>query len=94
MRSSEAKLSCRSGGTSKMNPIGIELGKVLGDLPLAIGVVQRIATKQEAWYFEYRPPRAEEPALLAFRQWLHDEAKRQRETEAELMQRATKPSER
>ena len=51
-----------------------------------------IATKREGWYFEYRPFRAEEPALLAFRQWLHDEAKRQRETEAELMQRAVRPS--
>jgi LysR family transcriptional regulator, regulator of gene expression of beta-lactamase len=51
-----------------------------------------IATKLEGWYFEYHPSRAEEPALLAFRQWLHDEAKRQRETEAELMQRAERPS--
>ena len=47
-----------------------------------------VATKQEGWYFEYRPSRAEEFALLIFRQWLHDEAKRQRETEAQLIRRA------
>jgi LysR family transcriptional regulator of beta-lactamase len=52
-----------------------------------------IATKREGWYLEYRPFRAEEPALLAFRQWLHDEAKRQRETEAVLLtQRPVKPA--
>ena len=50
-----------------------------------------IATKPEGWYFEYRPSRAEEPALLAFRRWLHDEAKRQREVEVGLMGRAVKP---
>jgi LysR family glycine cleavage system transcriptional activator/LysR family transcriptional regulator of beta-lactamase len=50
-----------------------------------------IATKREGWYFEYRPARAEEPALTAFRQWLHDETKRQREVEAELMARSFKP---
>ncbi len=63
----------------------LKSGRLVAPFPI-------IATKREGWYFEYRPSRAEEPALLAFRQWLHDEAKRQRETEAELMQRAVRPS--
>jgi LysR family transcriptional regulator of beta-lactamase len=49
-----------------------------------------IATKREAWYLEYRPFRAEDPALLAFRDWLHGEAKRQRAIEAELITRSPK----
>jgi LysR family transcriptional regulator of beta-lactamase len=47
-----------------------------------------IATKREGWYLEYRPFRAEDAALLAFRVWLHGEARRQREIETELI---TKP---
>src|SRR6202030_2584391 len=29
-----------------------------------------VATKHEAWYLEYRPGRAHDPALVAFRDWL------------------------
>ena len=46
-----------------------------------------IATKREAWYLEYRPSRADDPALAPFRAWLHDEAGRQRQIEMELIQR-------
>jgi LysR family glycine cleavage system transcriptional activator/LysR family transcriptional regulator of beta-lactamase len=46
-----------------------------------------VATKREAWYLEYRPVRADDQALLSFRNWLHDEAKRQRKIEAELISR-------
>ena len=53
-----------------------------------------VATKREAWYLEYRPARSEDPALLAFRDWLHGEAERQREIEAELIRRPVKPASR
>jgi LysR family glycine cleavage system transcriptional activator/LysR family transcriptional regulator of beta-lactamase len=46
-----------------------------------------IATKREAWYLEYRPSRADDPALAPFRAWLHDEAGRQRQIEMDLIQR-------
>jgi LysR family glycine cleavage system transcriptional activator/LysR family transcriptional regulator of beta-lactamase len=46
-----------------------------------------VATKREAWYLEYRPSRADDPALTAFRTWLYDEAERQRRIEMELIQR-------
>jgi LysR family transcriptional regulator, regulator of gene expression of beta-lactamase len=46
-----------------------------------------VATKRETWYLEYRPGRADDPALVAFRGWLHGEAKRQRQMEAELVKR-------
>lgn len=46
-----------------------------------------VAAKREAWYLEYRPNRADDPALVAFRGWLRDEAKRQREIEVELIER-------
>jgi len=49
-----------------------------------------VATKKEAWYLEYRPGRADDPALIAFREWLHGEAKRQRQIEAELVKRPVK----
>jgi LysR family transcriptional regulator, regulator of gene expression of beta-lactamase len=49
-----------------------------------------IATKQEAWYLEYRPVREQDPALLAFRKWLRDEAEQQRQVEAEMIQRSIK----
>jgi LysR family transcriptional regulator of beta-lactamase len=44
-----------------------------------------VATKREAWYLEYRSVRAADPALVAFRDWLRGEAKRQRQAEAELI---------
>jgi hypothetical protein len=34
---------------------------------------------------EYRPARETDAALLAFRDWLHGEAKRQRQLEADLL---------
>ncbi len=46
-----------------------------------------VAAKREAWYLEYRPNRADDPALVAFRGWLHNEAERQREIEVELIER-------
>lgn len=46
-----------------------------------------VATKPEAWYLQYRPMREEDPALLAFRNWLHGEAERQRQIETELIKR-------
>ena len=35
--------------------------------------------KYESWYLAYRPIREEDSALLAFRNWLHDEAELQRQ---------------
>jgi LysR family glycine cleavage system transcriptional activator/LysR family transcriptional regulator of beta-lactamase len=49
-----------------------------------------VATKKEAWYLEYRLGRADDPALVAFRDWLLGEAKRQRQMEAELVRRPIK----
>ena len=46
-----------------------------------------VAKKREAWYLEYRPSRADDSALIAFRKWLHGEAERQRQVEAELIKR-------
>jgi len=50
-----------------------------------------VATKQEAWYLEYRPARETDAALLAFRDWLHSEAERQRQLEADLLDRSAQP---
>jgi LysR family transcriptional regulator of beta-lactamase len=47
-----------------------------------------IARKREEWFLEYRPIRRDDPALLAFRDWLHGEAERQRRVEAELLNRS------
>jgi LysR family transcriptional regulator, regulator of gene expression of beta-lactamase len=44
-----------------------------------------VARKREAWFLEYRPVRREDPALLAFRDWLHGEAERQRQVGAALL---------
>jgi hypothetical protein len=52
-----------------------------------------VATKHEAWYLQYRPVRGKEPALLAFRAWLHGEAERQRQIEAEMIKRPLKATE-
>jgi LysR family transcriptional regulator, regulator of gene expression of beta-lactamase len=43
-----------------------------------------IAHNNESWFLQYRPVRREETALLAFRDWLHGQAKRQCQMEAEL----------
>jgi LysR family transcriptional regulator, regulator of gene expression of beta-lactamase len=47
-----------------------------------------VAHKSESWFLEYRPERREEPALVAFRDWLLGEAERQRGVEAELLNRS------
>lgn len=44
-----------------------------------------VAMKGEHWRLEYRPPRQEELALIAFREWVHSEAKRQLEAERGLL---------
>ena len=49
-----------------------------------------LARKQESWFLQYRPVRREDPALLAFRNWLHGEAERQRAVEAEWVNRTAK----
>lgn len=46
---------------------------------------QFVAVKRENWLLEYRPARQEEPALIAFRDWVRVEAKRQREAERALL---------
>lgn len=43
-----------------------------------------IASKRENWLLEYRSIREKEPALIAFRDWLSDEARKQRHAEAAL----------
>ena len=58
----------------------LEAGRLVAPFPI-------VATKAEAWYLEYRPSRADDPALIAFRDWLHGEAERQRQIEAELVKR-------
>ena len=40
--------------------------------------------KYESWYLAYRPIREKEPALLAFRNWLHGEAELQRQVHERL----------
>ncbi len=40
--------------------------------------------KYEDWYLAYRPIREKEPALLAFRNWLHGEAELQRQVHKRL----------
>lgn len=48
-----------------------------------------VAHKHEAWLLEYRPVRRDDPALLAFREWLHQESDRERRVETELVNRAS-----
>jgi LysR family transcriptional regulator, regulator of gene expression of beta-lactamase len=54
-------------------------GRLVAPFPIA-------AQTGEAWFLQYRPIRDEEPALQAFRSWLHAEAQRQREVEAKLFE--------
>lgn len=42
------------------------------------------AHKREAWLLEYQPVHREDPALVAFRDWLHREADRERKVETRL----------
>jgi LysR family glycine cleavage system transcriptional activator/LysR family transcriptional regulator of beta-lactamase len=55
-------------------------GRLVAPFPIA-------AQTSEAWFLQYRPIRQEEPALLAFRSWLHVEAERQRNVEARVLKR-------
>lgn len=71
-------------GVAAAQPLYITDALVTGRLVAPFPIV---ATKREIWYLEYRSSRAQEPALLAFRAWLHDEAKRQRQIEADLIKR-------
>ena len=48
-----------------------------------------IAPTRGGWFLEYRPVRREDPALLAFREWLHQEADCERQVEAELVNRVS-----
>jgi LysR family glycine cleavage system transcriptional activator/LysR family transcriptional regulator of beta-lactamase len=49
---------------------------VAGRLVTPFPIVDR---KYEGWYLAYRPIREKDPALLAFRNWLHGEAELQRQ---------------
>jgi LysR family transcriptional regulator, regulator of gene expression of beta-lactamase len=53
-----------------------------------------VAHTGESWFLEYRPVRREDPALLAFRDWLLREAERQSRVEAELVARPIRPASR
>jgi LysR family transcriptional regulator, regulator of gene expression of beta-lactamase len=44
-----------------------------------------VAVKRENWLLEYRPARQEEPALIAFRDWVRAEANCQRHAESALL---------
>jgi LysR family glycine cleavage system transcriptional activator/LysR family transcriptional regulator of beta-lactamase len=46
-----------------------------------------VAPTGEDWLLEYRPVHRKDPALLAFREWLHQEADCERQVEAELVNR-------
>ena len=65
----------------------LKAGRLVAPLPI-------VATKPESWYLEYRPARETDVALLAFRDWLNDEAKRQRQLEADLLDRSARPASR
>jgi LysR family transcriptional regulator, regulator of gene expression of beta-lactamase len=71
-------------GVAAAQPLYITDALVTGRLVAPFPIV---AAKREMWYLEYRSSRAQEPALLAFRAWLHDEAKRQQQIEADLIKR-------
>jgi LysR family transcriptional regulator of beta-lactamase len=61
----------------------LKAGRLFAPFPI-------IAKKHEAWYFEYRPVRAEDPALLSFRNWLRTEADLQRQSEISLINQLAK----
>jgi LysR family transcriptional regulator, regulator of gene expression of beta-lactamase len=46
-----------------------------------------VAHTGESWLLQYRPVRRDDPALLAFRDWVHGEAEGQRQVESELLSR-------
>ncbi len=74
-------------GIAAAQPLYITDALVSGRLVAPFPIV---ATKKETWYLEYRPGRADDPALITFRDWLQGEAKRQRQIEAELVKRPIK----
>jgi LysR family transcriptional regulator, regulator of gene expression of beta-lactamase len=76
-------------GVAAVQPLYVTNALINGRLVAPFPI---IATKREAWYLEYRPFRTEDPALLAFRDWLHGEARRQREVEANLIKNALRPT--
>jgi LysR family glycine cleavage system transcriptional activator/LysR family transcriptional regulator of beta-lactamase len=47
-----------------------------------------VARKRESWYLEYRPNRAADPALVAFRDWLREEVQQQRQIQSRLVRGA------
>ncbi len=47
-----------------------------------------VRKKYESWYLAYRPVRRDDPALRAFREWLHTEAAEQREQYERLISSA------
>jgi hypothetical protein len=53
-----------------------------------------VPTKRESWYFEYRSVLEQDPDLLAFRDWLHGEAERQRRIEPDLLNKSLKSASR
>jgi LysR family transcriptional regulator, regulator of gene expression of beta-lactamase len=65
----------------------LKAGRLVAPFPI-------VATKRESWYLEYRPGRETDAALLAFRDWLHSEAERQRQLEADLLDRSARPASR
>jgi LysR family transcriptional regulator, regulator of gene expression of beta-lactamase len=75
-------------GVAAVQPLYVTDALVSGRLVTPFPI---IATKREAWYLEYRPLRAEDAALIAFREWLHVEARHQREIEADLIRKAVRP---
>ena len=56
----------------------LEAGRLVAPFPI-------VAKKSEAWYLQYRPVRADDPALLTFRDWLRTEVARQLQIEAKLI---------
>jgi LysR family glycine cleavage system transcriptional activator/LysR family transcriptional regulator of beta-lactamase len=50
-----------------------------------------IAYNDHTWFLEYRPVRREEPALVAFKDWLNSEGERQCKIEAEPQSRLIRP---
>ena len=62
----------------------LKAGRLVAPFPI-------VATKRESWYLEYRTARETDAALLAFRDWLQGEAERQRQIEADLLDRSARP---
>ena len=48
-----------------------------------------VAPTGDGWLLEYRPIHREDPALIAFREWLHQEAECERQVETEFVNRGS-----